>query len=126
MSARRAMAELAACPRQELHRTAPDVGLSETDLRPLICCHPGPSELLPQRLAQLGLDPEFVRRAEPAMYEDLTRICALCAAWRRCRHDLARGDVQAGMGDYCPNTPAIDALTVESHAPWSGWTPRRD
>jgi hypothetical protein len=42
------------------------------------------------------------------------------------RHDLARGDVQAGMGDYCLNTPAIDALIVESHAPQSGWTPRRD
>jgi hypothetical protein len=103
INARRAMAELANRRRDEVHRIA-------------ACGHPGPSELLPQRLEQLGLDPEFVRRAEPETYTDLTRTCASCADWRRCKHDLARGDVQAGMGDYCLNTPTIDALTVESHA----------
>lgn len=117
---RRAMAELAACPPFELHRIAADLGLNETDLRRLICSHPGPSELLPQRLEQLGLDPEFVRHVEPATYRDLTRLCGSCEAWRRCAKDLARGDVQAGMGTYCLNTPTIDALTVEDRGPQHG------
>jgi hypothetical protein len=113
LNARRDMAELAACPSGELHRIAADVGLTSTDLKRLVCSHPGPSELLPQRLEQLGLDPEYVRRGQPATYRDLARVCASCTDWRRCQKDLARGNVQAGMGHYCLNTHTIDALSVE-------------
>lgn len=56
---RRSMAELAACPPSELHRVGQDVGLVDMDLRSLTCTHPGPSELMPRRLEQLGLDPEI-------------------------------------------------------------------
>jgi hypothetical protein len=115
MSAHRAMAELAACPPQEFNRIASDVGLSPGDLRRSTSNHPGPSELMPRRLQQLGLDPEFVRHAEPEMYRDLGRVCANCTAWRRCSRDLARGDVQAGMGRYCLNSTTIDLLTVRRH-----------
>jgi hypothetical protein len=116
LNARRSMAELAACPPGELLRIATDVGLTPTDLKRLVCSHPGPSELLPQRLEHLGLDPEFVRRGQTATYRDLARVCASCTDWRRCERDLARGNVQAGMGDYCLNTHTIDALTVEGRA----------
>jgi hypothetical protein len=34
-----------------------------------------------------------------------------------CARDLANGDVQAGMGGYCLNAPAIDALTVDQSVP---------
>jgi len=54
---RKSKAELAACPPSELQRIARDVGLSESDLRSLTCSHSGPSELMPRRLQQLGLDP---------------------------------------------------------------------
>ena len=115
MIAHRAMTELAACPSQELHRIAADLGLSSTDLRRFTCSHPGPSELMPLRLQQLGLDVEFVRHAEPEAYRDLARVCGKCTARRQCKHDLARGDVQAGMEGYCLNSATIDALTVECH-----------
>jgi uncharacterized protein YjiS (DUF1127 family) len=110
---RRSMAELAACTPNDLHRIAQDVGLSESDLRSLSCSHPGPSELMPLRLQQLGLDPAFVQNARTATYRDLERVCAACKAWRRCARDLAEGDVQAGMNSYCLNAPTIDALTVD-------------
>ena len=113
VSNRRSLAELAACPPSELHRIAHDVGLSETDLRSLSCSHPGPSELMPRRLEQLGLDPGYVKFARTESYRDLARVCASCKAWRRCARDLASGDVQAGMGGYCLNAPTIDALLVE-------------
>jgi len=70
-------------------------------------------QLMPQRLQQLGLDPEFVRKAEPETYRDLARVCATCTAWRRCKRDLARDDVQAGMEAYRLNSATIDRLTVE-------------
>jgi hypothetical protein len=113
LSRRRAINELATCPPDELKRIASDVGLSGDDLCQL-CRHDfGPSHLLPQRLRLLGVDPEFVMRAEPTTYRDLVRVCALCQASRRCARDLARGDVQAGMDGYCLNSPTIDALTVQ-------------
>jgi hypothetical protein len=110
---RRSMAELQAYPENELYRIAQDIGLSERDLSSLACSHPGPSELMPQRLEQLGLDPVYVKVARTATYRDLQRVCASCNGWRRCARDLANGDVQAGMSSYCLNAPTIDALVVE-------------
>ena len=112
VSKRRAIHEMAACPPGELRRIASDVGLSGDDLRRLCRSHNGPSELLPQRLQLLGIDPEFVRHAALATSRDLARVCASCGASRRCARDLARGDVQAGMNSYCLNGPTIDALMV--------------
>lgn len=114
---RRSLAELAACPPSELERIARDVGVSVSDLRIVATAHPGPSELLPQRLALLELDPAYVRTALTATYRDLERTCAMCTSWRRCARDLANGDVQAGMDSYCLCSPTIDALTVGGARP---------
>jgi hypothetical protein len=93
----RSMAELAACPSNELRHIAQDIGLSPTALKFPSCSHPGPSELMPRRLQQLGLDPAYVKVDRTATYRDLERVCAACKAWRRCARDLAKDDVQAGM-----------------------------
>jgi hypothetical protein len=110
---RRSRAELHACPPSELHRIAQDVGLSDIDLQSLSPSHPGPSELMPRRLEQLGLDPAYLKHARIATYRDMERVCATCKAWRRCGRDLAQGNVQVGMGSYCLNAATIDALIVE-------------
>jgi hypothetical protein len=112
-----AMAELAACPAGELHRIAKEVGVGDADLRSLLCSHPGPRDLMPRRLEQLGLDSAFLKVEQPATYRDMERVCGSCRAWRRCAHDLARGDVQAGMSGYCLNAATIDALTVDGFEP---------
>jgi hypothetical protein len=108
----RTMHELAVCPPSEIRRLASDLGLSGDDLRQLCRSDLGPSELLPRRLELLGIDPEFVRRAETTTLRDLARVCASCGASRRCARDLARGEAQAGMEAYCLNSPTIDGLTV--------------
>ena len=108
----RSRAELAACSPSELHRIAQDVGLTDSELRALACSHPGPSELMPRRLKQRGLDPAYVKNVLTATYRDLERVCATCKAWRRCRAGLAKGDVETGMTGYCLNVPTIDALVL--------------
>jgi hypothetical protein len=110
---RRSALELATIPPSELRRIAREVGLSEGNLEALSHNHPGPTELMPQRLQELGLDPEFIRHAQPATYRDMEKTCGTCSAWRRCARDLANGDVQTGMGTYCVNASTIDALTVD-------------
>lgn len=114
---RRSLVELAACPPSELQCIAREVGVSVSDLRIVAAAHPGPSELLPRRLALLGLDPAYVKSALTATYRDLERTCAMCTAWRRCARDLANGDAQAGTDGYCLCSPTIDALTVGQEIP---------
>lgn len=109
---RRSLAQLAVCPPSELERIARDVGVSVSDLQSIATAHPGPGDLLPQRLALLGLDPEYVKSALTDAYRDLERTCAMCTAWRHCARDLANGDAQAGMNGYCLCAATIDALTV--------------
>ena len=110
---RRSAAELQACSEHDLHQIAQDIGLSEQDLVCLAVSDQGPSELMPKRLEQLHLDPAYVKFAHPATYLDLQRVCAWCMASGRCARDLANGDVETGMRDYCLNAPTIDALIVE-------------
>jgi hypothetical protein len=115
------MFELAACSPSDLHRITQDVGISERDLRSLTTCsHPGPNELMPKRLQDLGLDPAFVKYAHTATYRDMERVCGTCKSWRRCERDLAKGDIQAGMQTYCLNASTIDALTVDRLEPTPG------
>jgi hypothetical protein len=109
---RRSRNELAALPPDELRAIAQDIGVSEPELRSLRCDHPGPGELMPERMRRLGLDPEFVAHAHPATYRDMEKTCAACGSWRRCARDLDKGDVQAGMEGYCGNALTIDALLV--------------
>jgi len=109
---RRALDELAACPPSELMRMAADVGVSGEELYRLARYSGAPSELLPQRLELLGIDAEYVRQAMPTTFRELARVCAACRASRRCRRDLARGDVQAGQVNYCLNGLTIDVLTL--------------
>ena len=52
------------------------------------------------------------RRRRLMVAADLVRVCASCKVCRRCARDLVRGDVQAGMWDYCLNGPTLDTLTA--------------
>jgi hypothetical protein len=109
----RTLRELDAFSPAERRHLANDVGLSGTDLRGFDCAHEGPSELMPARLRELGIDPGFVKYARTATYRDLERVCATCKSWRRCARDLAKCDAQTGMDSYCLNAPTIDSLIVD-------------
>ena len=53
--------ELEAIDRAERMRLADDIGLAGRDLRRLHCTHSGPTELMPKRLQELGVDPAYVK-----------------------------------------------------------------
>ena len=106
---------LAHLPRSELHSWRQGIRLNRKSRTELYGCVDG--ELMPRRLQQLGLDPEYVKVCCACTYQDLERVCASCKTWRRCARDLAKGDVQSGMGSYCLNAPTIDAWLL-GRPPW--------
>ena len=113
LNTRAQRAELRALPAGELERVMLDLGMSARDVDRLQADHPGPQELLPKRLEAMGLDPGYLREAQPATLRDMERVCATCAQYGRCQHDLERDDANQRLPAYCPNTATIDALLVE-------------
>lgn len=105
-------AKFASPPGGELERS-----LRDSDVERLLADQLGPSKLLPQRLAALGLDVNYIREAEPALYRDMQRVCLGCSRRGKCARDLWRGDVEAGMRDYCPNAATIDPLILDRKSP---------
>lgn len=119
LKARAEERELNALPNNMLEEIAHDVGLSVSELANVAPENPGASTLMPERLAAMGIDADYVRAAEPAVYRDLERLCGKCQSWKQCEQDMARGDVESGQCGYCANAGTIDALAVEhGHQPW--------
>lgn len=92
------------------------------DLRALARHGPEEANLLPRRMAALGLDPDDVARLEPRVFRQLCWHCLLCESQGRCAWRLADDfaapewpDRPDDWRDYCPNAAA---LTTLSELPW--------
>jgi hypothetical protein len=96
----------------DIDRVRRDVDASLCDMRLITRPNAGPSELLPERLRLLGLDPAYVEAVQEATLVKLQESCSDCDSWRRCARDLARGDVAVGMERYCQNAALLDELVV--------------
>jgi hypothetical protein len=92
------------------------------DLRALAQRGPEEANLLPRRLAELGLDPDEVARLEPALFRELHWHYTMCDNKGECSVDLA-GDAATGPArtdawqGYCRN---VEALRLLSEIPWFG------
>ena len=90
------------------------------DLRALARRGPEEANLLPRRLAELGLDPDEIARLEPVLFRELHWHCTMCDSKGECSVDLA-GDAatwpertDAWQG-YCRN---VATLRLLSEIPW--------
>lgn len=77
----------------------------------------GSAALLFRRLPLLGIDPEQLRRREPAVVQDLSRCCSLCTCKFRCARDMAREPHGKAWRSYCPNKATLDALRPAATEP---------
>jgi hypothetical protein len=90
------------------------------DLRALARRGPEEANLLPRRLAELGLDPDEIARLEPVLFRELHWHCTMCDSKGECSVDLAgdaptwpeRSDAWHG---YCRNA---EALRLLGEIPW--------
>ena len=77
----------------------------------------GSADLLFRRLRFLGIDPEQLRKREPAVVQDLSRCCSLCTCKVRCARDMAREPHGKAWRSYCPNKATLDALRPAAAEP---------
>jgi hypothetical protein len=100
------------CP-SEANRLARDLNIDKADLLQVAGQGSGPLVLLNRRLRLLGIDAEQLRRAEPAVSQDLARCCAICSSKSRCAKDMARDPGAAQWRSYCPNEQTLAALSPQ-------------
>ncbi len=100
----------------EAERVARDLNLDTATLMKIAGHSSGPPILLGRRLQILGIDPEELRRREPATKQDLERCCTLCGSKARCSRDLATKPKSDSWKDYCPNEPTLTALAPSAAA----------
>jgi uncharacterized protein YjiS (DUF1127 family) len=103
----RQRAELDHFSATELRVLAQDIGLSPYGLRQITEGNPRAGELLPQRMAALGIHADELARALPDVFRDMQRVCASCRKYGRCARDLDRGALGAEWLEYCPNAHTL-------------------
>lgn len=67
-------------------------------------------ELVNDRLNEAGVDINYVREAEPAIYGELQEVCRTCPHPEKCARELLRGNWETGLSEYCPNAAAVDEI----------------
>ena len=108
--------DLSQCDPQEIENIARDIGLSVPELARAVAGSNGSTAELTRLLGALAVDARALSTAEPAVMQDLSRLCANCGDKRRCNHDLKVGVAAETYHDYCPNAYTIEALVAGQKA----------
>ncbi len=101
--------ELDRLEQSDLRRIASDVGVDAADLRSITAKGRDSAELLPRRLASLGIKPDEIARGGPAILRDMERVCTYCGSKQRCARDLDL--IGPPWPSYCPNVDLLSELT---------------
>lgn len=116
---RRQLREIADCEASDpadFARIAGEFSMTPETLDALVRQGTHSADELPHLLDAVGVNINDVRRHHTALLNDMERVCSFCQAKRRCRQDLASGEVAAHYGDYCANAETIGELKAANEA----------
>lgn len=68
-------------------------------------------ELMPRRMAALGLDPAALGGAETALLARIAGRCVVCDSAEQCAWDLAENPADPAWQQYCPHARQLTALS---------------
>jgi hypothetical protein len=68
------------------------------------------AQLLPRRMAALGLDRDRLARVEPFTARELVERCTTCESPEKCAWDLQQDPADLAWQAYCPNAAKLMAL----------------
>ena len=94
--------ELQQCASKDVARKAHDLGVTPNELTSPAGNGPDSAKPIDKLLAVLGVDRTRRPFNEPALIEDLHRLCVMCDHKLQCAHELAAGTAAAHYGSYCP------------------------
>lgn len=77
-----------------------------------LCAFGERAQLLPQRMAALGLDPGKLARTEPSKLSELAARCMACESSDPCEWDLREHPANPEWQTYCPNAATLTALAA--------------
>ncbi|WP_048708026.1 hypothetical protein [Microvirga massiliensis] len=106
--------EFAALGTEGRHALARDIGIPVGLLADIASHGARSGGNLGEMMDGLAVDPEVVRRRDPAILQEMQVTCSGCASARRCRRDLDRGWGPSTFDAYCPNSPTLVALRDEA------------
>jgi len=109
---RRQLRELAECESDpsDFARIANEFSMSPDTLDALVRQGPHSADELPHLMDAVGVNMNDVRRHHTALLNDMERVCSFCQEKRRCRQDLASGEVAEHYTDYCANAATLSEL----------------
>lgn len=110
---RRELSELRQLDHDNFARIANDLRIAPEDLEALIRHGAHSADEMPKMLAQLGISAEQLGRAQPLLFRDMERVCALCGHKGECNRDLASGKAAENYHAYCGNASTLDSLEAE-------------
>jgi uncharacterized protein DUF6455 len=106
--------EFAALGTEGRRALARDIGIPIGALADIISHGARSGGTLGEMMDALAVDPEAVRRHDPAILREMQVTCSGCTSARRCRRDLDRGWAPSTFDAYCPNAPTLAALREEA------------
>ncbi len=106
------------CTVDEVQRIAKDLRMSPGELRAIARKEPGAADLVQKMLVALGVAPESLMKRDPAIMQDLQRLCVSCSHKSRCQHELAIGEAAERFHEFCPNAYTLDALLKRDSLPF--------
>ncbi len=107
---------LGLCAPADVKQMASDLGLSTGELKNLAAKGPDSADLLRKMLVALGVDPDTIAKADPAVMRDLQRLCVACDHKWKCRQELAKGTAAEHFHAFCPNAYTLDAVFAQEAA----------
>lgn len=99
----------------ELDLVLSDLGVSRSEVPALAQNHPGASRRLAGMLHRLGIRVVPEGRASADM-RAIERTCLLCGATGQCERWLRSSRPTSLARNFCPNSPAFDALVIAGKA----------
>lgn len=99
--------------KDEATKIAAEAGLTVSDLETVRREGAAAAYPMYRRLVSVGLDERELVRTEPAVLQDLQRVCSLCNEKSECLHALKKAPADTAWQSYCPNMPTFDALKAE-------------
>jgi hypothetical protein len=100
-------------PEEKLERAALKLGLPADEVFAISIKAHYTTNLLPLRMALLGLNPSDVAHSDTHLFRSLETTCRLCDVKGRCAFNIAQNPAARQWQEYCPNAATLCSMKAQ-------------